>query len=70
MAARDRRLVLLEDCDVTGELAGEMAEMRTWFCARVCGRRPARNRALKAAGCARQDGGPEAVRLRACGGAG
>jgi hypothetical protein len=69
LAARGRRLVVLGDCDVTGDLAGEMAGMRTWFCARVYGRRLARNRALTAPGCARQDRGPggrEAAGLRWC----
>jgi putative resolvase len=65
-SAHDRRLVELEDSEVTGDLMRDMAEVLTWF----CGRRLARNRALKAAGCARQDIGPGAVKVRACGGAG
>jgi putative resolvase len=38
-----------------------MAEVLTWFCACLHGRRLAGNRALKALGCARRDIGPRAV---------
>jgi len=68
LAARDRRLVVLDDSEVTDDLVPDMAGVLTWFCARLYGRRPARNRALKALGCARQDIGPWAVKLRASGG--
>ena len=51
----------------------DMIEVLTSFCARLYGRRSARNRALKAVGCAQRDIGPQAV-LKAgstpCGGAG
>ena len=70
LAACDRRLVVLGDCEVTGGLVRDMAGVLTWFCARLYGRLPARNRALKALGCARQDIGPWAVKLRSLGGAG
>ncbi|MGB3009896.1 MAG: hypothetical protein WBB54_00720, partial [Mycobacterium sp.] len=36
-------------------------EVLTSFCARLYGRRSARNRALKAVGCAQRDIGPHAV---------
>ena len=65
LSAHDRRLVVLDDSEVTGDVV----EVLTWFYARLCGRRSARNRALKALGCARQDIGPRAVKLQACGGA-
>jgi putative resolvase len=38
-----------------------MVEVLTSFCARLYGRRSARNRALKALGCAARDIGPQAV---------
>jgi putative resolvase len=69
LAAHSRRLVVLDDCEVTGDLVGEVVEVLTLFCARLYGRRSARNRALKALGCAQRDIGPRAVNLRAGGGA-
>jgi putative resolvase len=39
----------------------DMVEVLTSFCARLYGRRSARNRALKAVGCAQHDIGPQAV---------
>jgi hypothetical protein len=38
-----------------------MIEVLTSFCARLYGRRSARNRALKAVGCAQRDIGPQAA---------
>jgi putative resolvase len=67
LSAHNRRLVVPGGSDVTGDLARDMAGVLTWFCARCCGRRPARNRAGKALGCARQDIGPRAVKLQTCG---
>ena len=58
---------------MTDDLVRDMIEVLTSLCARLYGRRSARNRALKAVGCAQRDIGPQAV-LRAgsarCGGAG
>lgn len=70
LSAHDRRLVVLDDSEVTGDVVGDMVEVLTWFCARIYGRRSARNRALKALGCAQQDIGPKAVKLQMAGGAG
>jgi putative resolvase len=70
LSAHDRRLVVLDDSEVSGDVVGDMAEVLTWFCARLYGRRSARNRALKALGCAQQDIGPRAVKLQMAGGAG
>jgi len=70
LSAHDRRLVVLDDSEVTGDVLGDMVEVLTWFCARLYGRRSARNRALKALGCAQQDIGPRAVKLQMAGGAG
>jgi putative resolvase len=68
LSAHDRRLVVLDDSEVTGDVVGDMVEVLTWFCARLYGRRSARNRALKAHGCAQQDIGPKAVKLEMAGG--
>jgi putative resolvase len=67
LPAHHRRLVVPGGSDVTGDLVRAMAGVLTWFCARLCGCRPARDRALTALGCARQDIGPRAVKLRTCG---
>jgi putative resolvase len=61
LSAHGRRLVVLDDGEVAGGLVRDMAEVLTGFCARLYGRRPARNRALKAVGCARRDIGPRAA---------
>jgi putative resolvase len=73
LAAYGRRLVVVDDGEVTGDLVRDMIEVLMSFCARLYGRRAARNRALMAVGCAQRDIGPQAV-LEAgsapCGGAG
>jgi putative resolvase len=56
--AHGRRLVVLEDGEVTDDLIRDMVEVLTSFCARLYGRRSARNRALKAVRCAERDVGP------------
>jgi putative resolvase len=73
LAAHRRRLVVLDVSEVTGDLVRDMTGVLTSFCARLYGRRPARNRALKAVRCARRDIGPRAVLAAGstpCGGAG
>ena len=73
LAAHHRRLVVLDESEVTGDLVRDMTEVLTSFCARPYGRLPARNRALKAVGCAQRDIGPQAVLAAGstpCGGAG
>ena len=62
LAADGRRLVVVDDGEVTDDLVRDMIGVLTSFCARLYGRRPARNRALKAVGCAQRDIGPQAVR--------
>lgn len=69
LVAHKRRLVVLDDSEVTDDLVRDMAEVLTSFCARLYGRRSARNRAVKALGCAQRDIGPKAVKLQASGGA-
>ena len=61
LAAHGRRVVVLEDGEVTDDLVRDVIEVLTSFCACLYGRRPARNRALKAVGCAQRDVGPQAV---------
>jgi putative resolvase len=57
LAAHGRRLVVVADGEVTDDLVGDMVEALTSFCARLYGRRSARNRALKALRCARSNVG-------------
>jgi putative resolvase len=61
LSAHGRRLVVLDAGEVTDDLVRDMVEVLTSFCARLYGRRSARNRALKAVGCAQRDIGPKAV---------
>ena len=58
LSANGRRLVVLDDGEVTDDLIGDMVEVLASFCARRYGRRSARNRALKAVRCAERDLGP------------
>jgi putative resolvase len=48
LSASGRRLVVLDDGEVEDDLLGEMGEMLTSFCARLYGRRSAKNRARRA----------------------
>jgi putative resolvase len=61
LSAHGRRLVVLDDGEVDDDLIRDLVEVLTSFCARLYGRRSARNRALKAVGCAQRDIGPQAV---------
>jgi len=61
LAAAGRRMVVIDDSEVTDDLVRDMVEVLTSFCARLYGRRSARNRALKAVGCAQRDIGPQAA---------
>ncbi len=61
LSAHGRRLVVLDDGEVDDDLVRDMVEVLTSFCARLYGRRSARNRALKAVGCAQRDIGPKEV---------
>jgi putative resolvase len=64
LAAHGRRLVVLDEGEVDDDLVRDMVEVLTSFCARLYGRRSARNRALKALRCVQGDigpGGTEAV---------
>jgi len=48
LAAHGRRLVVLDEGEVQDDLVRDMTEVLTSFCARLYGRRSARNRAQKA----------------------
>jgi putative resolvase len=56
--AHGRRLVVLDAGEVSDDLVRDMVEVLTSFCVRLYGRRSARNRAIKAVGCAARDVGP------------
>jgi putative resolvase len=59
LSAQRRRLVVLDGGEeVTGDLVRDMIEVLTSFCARLYGRRSARDRAEKALGCAARGVGP------------
>ncbi|MFB6613861.1 IS607 family transposase [Streptomyces sp. NPDC056367] len=56
LAASGRRLVVLDDGEVEDDLVRDMVEVVTSFCARLYGRRSAKNRAKKALEAAAADG--------------
>ena len=58
LGAHGRRLVVLDAGEVADDLVRDMTEVLTSFCARLYGRRSARNRAEKALRCAARDVGP------------
>lgn len=62
LSAQGRRVVVVEPGELDDDLVGDMTEVLRLFCARLYGRRGARNRAEKALGCARHDIGPAALR--------
>ena len=55
LAAQGRRLVVAEAGETNDDLVRDMIEVLTSFCARLYGRRGARNRALRALTCARRE---------------
>lgn len=52
LSASGRRLVVVDDGEVEDDLVRDMTEVLTSFCARLYGRRSARNRARRALECA------------------
>jgi putative resolvase len=58
LSAHGRRLVVLDPAGTEDDLVRDMTEILTSFCARLYGRRSARNRAEKALRCAARDVGP------------
>jgi putative resolvase len=61
LSAHGRRLVVLDDGEVDDDLVRDMLEVLTSFCARLYGRRSARNWAQKALRCAERNVGPKAL---------
>ena len=61
LCARGRGLVVLDGGEADDDLVRGRVEVLTSFCARLYGRGPARNRALKAVGCAQRDIDPQAL---------
>jgi len=61
LSAGGRTLVVLDPAEVDDGLVRDMTEVLTSFCARLYGRRSARNRAEKALRCAARDVGPMAL---------
>jgi putative resolvase len=59
LAAQGRSLIVLDAGEVDDDLVADMTEVLTSFCARLYGRRSARNRAQKALRCAERDVGPK-----------
>lgn len=57
LSAQGRRLVVLEEGEVADDLARDVVEVLTSFCARLYGRRGARNRAARALRCAEREPG-------------
>lgn len=58
LSAQGRRIVVVDAGEVDDDLIRDMTEVLTSFCARLYGRRGARNRAVKALACAGRDVGP------------
>jgi len=61
LSAQGRRIVVLDAGEVDDDLIRDVTEVLTSLCARLYGPRGARNRALKALGCAKGDVGPAMV---------
>ncbi|MHB8323072.1 MAG: IS607 family transposase [Candidatus Dormibacteria bacterium] len=61
LLAQGRRVVVVDQGEVEDDLVRDMTEVLTSFCARLYGRRGARNRAVKALNCAKHDVGPVAL---------
>ncbi len=56
LAAHGRRLVVVDSAETTDDLVRDMVDVLTSFCARLYGRRSARNRALRALTAAKAGG--------------
>ena len=61
LAAQGRRILVVEAGETDDDLVRDVTEVLTSFCARLYGRRGARNRADKALRCAKADIGPQAA---------
>lgn len=58
MAAAGRRLIVVEEAEMTDDLVQDMVDVMTSFCARLYGRRSAKNRAARAIAAAEAAGEP------------
>jgi hypothetical protein len=56
LAAQGRQIIMLDDAELEDDLARDMTEVLTSFCARLYGRRGARNGAQRALDCAQTPG--------------
>lgn len=63
LSAQGRKLVVVEPGETSNDLMGDMIEVLTGFCARLYGRRGARNRALRAVTCAKRPPGSTGVEV-------
>jgi putative resolvase len=57
LAAQGRRIVVADPGETTDDLVRDMIEVLTWMCARLYGRRGARNRAMRALTAAKREPG-------------
>lgn len=48
LSAQGRRIVVADAGEATDDVVGDMVEVLTSMCGRLCGRRGARNRAMRA----------------------
>ena len=55
LAAHGRRILVADPSETSDDLVRDMVEVLTSLCARLYGRRGARNRALRAVTCARRN---------------
>lgn len=68
LSASGRRIVVIDGGETDDDLVRDMVDVLTSMCARLYGRRGARNRAEKALRCAANDVGPAAIGREAAGG--
>lgn len=68
LAASGRHIVIIDDGQTDDDLVRDMVDVLTSMCARLYGRRGARNRAQKALRCAANDVGPAASQAGESGG--
>ena len=59
LAAQDRQIIVVDDTEVEDDLVRDMTEVLTSFCARMYGKRGAKNRARKALETAAAENPPE-----------
>jgi putative resolvase len=64
LAAQGRTLVVVDPGETDDDLARDMIDVLTSFCARLYGRRGARNRAMRAVTCAKQPPRADTIRSK------